>query len=395
VSALTAPRALESELLLRLCQTASRRAEGSERIAELAGRADFDVLASLAAEQLLLPLAARRLEESCPGLAPAGFRERAERETRHRRFRGTWHQTITASLVARLDEAGIRAVPLKGPFLAEALYGDPGLRFSGDLDLLVDPAQLDEAVDLLMANGYGATTDLVWQNGLPLLHHALPAEQPELPPIDLHWRIHWYETRFSLGMLARSEPDPLRGRRLRIDDELTALLLFYARNSLTGLRLPADLAAWWDARGHELPELPLASTIEAHPELGRAIVGAAIAAERLVGFPAERVVGDRALPGRRVELAVGLTNWDLHGSEREWETSSAAVDWLLAPAGHLRSFARRYWFQPPEAIARTYGRSPDARLANALWRQAHGTVRSLKFALRYARLRLSPPAHQA
>jgi Uncharacterised nucleotidyltransferase len=390
VRELSAPLTPESELLLLLCGTAAARAESGERIAELARRADFDLFAPLAAAQLLLPLAARRLEESCPGLAPAGFRERADRETRHGRFRGTWHQTVAASLIARLDEAGIRAVPLKGPFLAELLYGDPGLRVSGDLDLLVDAEQLDAAADVLMANGYGETTDLVWQNGLPLLHHALPPEQPELPPIDLHWRIHWYETRFSAEMLARSEPDPAHGRRLRVDDELTALLLFYARNSFTGLRLPADLAAWWDARGHELQPLPLESTIAAHPELGRAIVGAAIAAERLVGLPAERIVGERALPARRVELAVGLANWDLHGSEREWETASAAVDWLLAPAGHLRSFARRYWFQPPEAIARTYGRSPEARLSNAIWRHAHGTARSLKFALRYARLRLGP-----
>lgn len=391
--ALAAPATPESELLRRLCHTASARAEAADRIAELAGRVDFDVLTSLAMEQLLLPLAAHRLEESCPGLAPDGFREAAARQARQARFRGTLHQTLAASLVARLEDAGIRAVPLKGPLLAEALYGDPGLRPSGDLDILVDPAQLDAAVDVVMANGYGPTTDLVWQEGLPLLHHGLPPERPDLPPVDLHWRIHWYETSLSASMLGRSEANPVWGRRLQAEDELTALLLFYARNSFIGLRLAADLAAWWDTRGQELSEPPLRPAIEAHPELRRAITGAAVAAQRLVAFPAERALGERAPVDRRTERAVRLTNWDLRGPQGDWQTVCAAVDWLLAPPRHLGSFARRYWFQPTEAIARTYGRSPDARVSNAVLRYSHGSARALKFAVRYARLRLQPPAN--
>jgi hypothetical protein len=188
-------------------------------------------------------------------------------------------------------------------------------------------------------------------------------------------------------MLERSEPDPARGRRLRLDDELAALLLFYARNSFIGLKQPADLAAWWDTHGQELGELPLDSVIATHPELRRAILGAALAAERLVGVPAKRIVGDRAISDRRIELAVRLANWDLHGSTREWQTTGAAIDWLLAPRGHLRSFARRYWFQPAEAIARTYGRDPDARVRNAILRQLHGVSRAVKFAQRYGRIR--------
>ena len=385
----------ENELLLLLCGTAAARAEAGERIAQLARTADFSALASLAAGQLLLPLAAHRLEESCPGLAPPELCEPAEREARQGRFRGALHQTMTALLVRRLEEAGIGAVPLKGAFLAETLYGDPGLRFSGDLDLLVDPAQLDAAAAVLMAGGYGRTTDFAWQGGLPLLHHALPPERPELPPLDLHWRIHWYETRFSQGILERSEPDRARGRRLRVEDELAALLIFYARNSLFGLRLAADLAAWWDARGSELGELPLESTVASHPELRRAIAAAAVSAQRLVGFPAERVLGEQARLDRRSGRAISLANWDMRGSRREWETAGAAIDWLLAPAGHLRSFARRYWFQPTEAIARTYGLSPEARLRNAARRQVHGVARALKFTVRYARLRLSTTAGPA
>ena len=53
-----------------------------------------------------------------------------------------------------LDAAGIRAVPWKGPLLAERAYGDLALRQFYDLDILVPPAQLRAARDLLVAKGF-------------------------------------------------------------------------------------------------------------------------------------------------------------------------------------------------------------------------------------------------
>jgi hypothetical protein len=47
---------------------------------------------------------------------------------------------MTAELLRILDalkEAGIKAMPLKGPVLAQQLYGDVALRQFSDLDILV------------------------------------------------------------------------------------------------------------------------------------------------------------------------------------------------------------------------------------------------------------------
>ena len=53
-----------------------------------------------------------------------------------------------------LDAQGIRAVPFKGPALAQSLYGDLALREFCDLDLLVRETDLRNARELLEAQGY-------------------------------------------------------------------------------------------------------------------------------------------------------------------------------------------------------------------------------------------------
>jgi hypothetical protein len=53
-----------------------------------------------------------------------------------------------------LSDAGIRAVALKGPWLAWYAYPSPALRPMNDIDLLVAPEQAMAAYELLLAAGY-------------------------------------------------------------------------------------------------------------------------------------------------------------------------------------------------------------------------------------------------
>lgn len=59
-----------------------------------------------------------------------------------------------ARLLAVLDEAGIPAIPLKGVALAEALYGDSGLRVCSDIDILVPAKNFADAFRLFSSSGY-------------------------------------------------------------------------------------------------------------------------------------------------------------------------------------------------------------------------------------------------
>lgn len=55
---------------------------------------------------------------------------------------------------AALARRGVRAVLLKGAYLARTAYGDPGVRGMGDMDFLVEPAALAEAGAALREAGF-------------------------------------------------------------------------------------------------------------------------------------------------------------------------------------------------------------------------------------------------
>jgi hypothetical protein len=59
-----------------------------------------------------------------------------------------------ARLLSLLGEAGIRVVPLKGVALAQSLYGDVAARVCVDIDILLPPANVARAMELILASGY-------------------------------------------------------------------------------------------------------------------------------------------------------------------------------------------------------------------------------------------------
>lgn len=83
--------------------------------------------------------------------------EAAERVRSAARSHAMWemrHRLILAGLLAALDEAGARALLLKGSALAYELYDPPAARMRGDTDVLVDPASLPAAREVLAARGF-------------------------------------------------------------------------------------------------------------------------------------------------------------------------------------------------------------------------------------------------
>jgi len=59
-----------------------------------------------------------------------------------------------AEILDAAEARGLVLLPYKGAALVDLYYGDRGLRALGDLDLLVEPARLDEAVALLESLGF-------------------------------------------------------------------------------------------------------------------------------------------------------------------------------------------------------------------------------------------------
>lgn len=374
----------ENELMLRLVGTAARIEQRQCRILDLAATVDYDLLARTLAEQKLLMLVGSRLAQLLPEGPPDSFKAQVTDAIADAREQAEILARLTKLFLGDLERAGIAAVALKGPLTARSIYGDAGMRASTDVDVLVDVDQLDRAVSIVERRNYTHLPSVPFERDLPHLHHSLVPCVSWLPPLDLHWRIHWYERDFSRAIVARSAIGDGGVRRLRVEDEFAALLLFYQRDSFFSLRYAADIAAWWDRRGHELEDGALDSVIQDNPELRAALVAAAGVAEQLVGLPRRRVMSDRWQPSRRGRVAQKLANPTLQGDEAKKTTVMSFVDLLLAPAGDHVPFLRRYIFQPAAVFAERHGLPLEARARVAAWRLAHGVGRAVRTAARYA-----------
>ena len=344
----------EAELLLLLIGTRERRAAAAARVEWLAERVDYEALVEVATALRLLALSGARLEETVPGLAPEWFRAHAAATCERDRVNGLMLEQVTLRLVGALADRGVSALVLKGPALGERLYGDPGLRPSTDVDLLVAPGDFGRALAALEDYGYEHTKVDRWIGELPLFETSLVGGKDWLPPIDLHWRVHWYDDGFSTEMVAR-QPDTHRGLPVPSPrDQLATAVLMYAREGFLGAKGAADIAASWDAHEVELGDEPLTNVAEAHPELRRALAAAARVLEPLVGIPARRLVAESEVaPGA---LAVRLGNHSLEGDPERREAAATLIDWLLSPPGRRMDFVRRRILLPPAAVAEAYGR---------------------------------------
>jgi hypothetical protein len=150
-SGMTTP---EIELLL-CCARRHREPEMAPCIqALLAEPIDWRRLGKLALAHGTLPRLVRCLSEESQGsVPPASLRElRAAADAlAARSFSLT---TELVRVVGVLEAGGIPVIPYKGPALAASLYGSLLLRPCSDLDLLVQPADVPRATEILITDGY-------------------------------------------------------------------------------------------------------------------------------------------------------------------------------------------------------------------------------------------------
>jgi hypothetical protein len=373
----------EDELALLLCATRAHRAAHADRIADLAREVHYGRLGGLLSWLKVLQLAGTRLREYTD-VPPPGFRAAVDAAVQRVHLRALFYEAANTAVLDALEAQGIRALPMKGPVLAQAIHPQPGLRDCSDLDVLVPADDLRRAVDVVRTLGYDMPKDLARHGDLPELHYELHHPEGRLPPVELHWRIHWFEQRFSHDMLARSTHDG-GPRRAQPTDEFAALLLFYARDGFTGLRLLADIAAWWDRYGDDgFDAGAFAALLDAYPEVRRACLAGGAVVERLAAVNAGPAVAERA--DRRTSLAARLANWNLSGEADQIMANLTLVDGLLAPAGTLTDFARRHLLLPEDRLDQFYRLPPDAGLRRVMWKVVHPPKVLLRYVFALATL---------
>jgi hypothetical protein len=154
-----------------------------------AARVDWARLGLLARRHRVVPLVWAALRHLCPPEAAGELSDYAQAVVLRSRV-------LVAEMFRLLEafsHAGVGVVVHKGPPLAAQAYGDPNLRESGDLDLLVAEADLDKALACLRGLGY------VWRFPASLTPRRDRAhrrtwneyelESPDgIVVVDLHWR---------------------------------------------------------------------------------------------------------------------------------------------------------------------------------------------------------------
>jgi hypothetical protein len=373
--------AAERELARLSAGTRAKREADAGRLERLAATVDWSALTQLLLGGRVLTMLGPRI------LAIAGERASGEfqAELAAALERGR-HQEVLLQLAGglamdSLAAAGIRSAALKGPLLGEAIYGEPGRRPSSDVDLLVAAEDLHNAVEVARGLGYEGPIDRPMADGLPLLHFSLAHKGGELPPLELHWRIHWYERSFARERLLPPSPESPNEWRPAPADELAALLLYYARDGFTGLRQASDLGAWWDRFGPELRDGALDETGAAYPELAPALTAALARARSAVGLPG--LLSRRALRSRQ-RVAVQLAAREpVFRSREQLFAEIGLIDGLLTPPGGTGAFIRRQVFPPRKVIRERAEKDGEAPVASPL---AYGLSALGRFALALGQL---------
>lgn len=207
-------------------------------------------------------------------------------------------------VIELLATSGIPALPLKGPILAAAVYGDVSLRgISCDLDLLVAHKDYDRARSLLMSAGY--TRRIV--EGGELHDDACDLLAPNHgATIDLHTSLVGNPGTRPMNVpaiLSRCQQREILGASLPVmspEDQLLYLCLHGAKHMFARLLWIADLAALIRSN----PDLQWNSVIEHAHSLAarRRLALGLLLAQRLLGAPIPEEVQQQLFRDRTLRL---------------------------------------------------------------------------------------------
>jgi Uncharacterised nucleotidyltransferase len=144
----------EVELLLCCARTKLTPRVSTRIRATVQNNLDWMALIRLGLRHNVMPLLYRNLQRACPDAVPAQILAplRARYESQAKDTRRLAEELVR--ILPALEAAGVLAVPWKGPTLAQRLYGNPFLRESGDLDIMVLARDVAKAQEIIRGFGY-------------------------------------------------------------------------------------------------------------------------------------------------------------------------------------------------------------------------------------------------
>jgi hypothetical protein len=241
----------DSLKLLALCAQSRPSLEDVRSIRSLSSDiANWSGVLALAGRHRLLPLLSHTLQTYCPGSIPDEVLRHLESSLRA-------SARINLELAAKLtevldafDSQGVRVLPYKGPVLGSMLYGNPALRPTTDLDLLVRKSDLVRANDVLRDIGFHPAYALnsTQESSLARTDCERMFLSAENIQVDLHWGIapELYAIRFDeKGLWSRLQVTTWAGRDIAVfasEDLFLCLCQHAAKHLWSEIILLADIA---------------------------------------------------------------------------------------------------------------------------------------------------------
>ena len=179
----------EFQLLL----LAAQLTPGSERLRKLAGEGvDWQAMLDSAAWHRVRPIVYDNLRKACWDLVPPDVQQQWQLHARAIGRRALFDTSAFLRIAAAFEKELIPLVALKGPVLAQEVYGSTTLREFVDLDLLVRERDFLKAVATLQRLNYRADWDVDPGTQLQFLRYQGETSFANAKNgliIDLHWRV--------------------------------------------------------------------------------------------------------------------------------------------------------------------------------------------------------------
>ncbi|MFB3814368.1 MAG: nucleotidyltransferase family protein [Terriglobales bacterium] len=252
---------------------------------------NWDAALTSVSRHSVTPLVFQNLTRHCSEAIPAPIlselRDRAEANT----VRNLRLTRALLELLDRLQDAGISAIPYKGPTLAVTAYGDISLREFVDLDLLVPGADMLRARDVLLADGWTPEYRMTAQQGTSYLRHACEYNfYREDTALELHWQIappHMSVAFHMDGLWQRARSIQISGRHVPVlcnEDLLLVLAVHGAKHLWSSVRWLCDVAQTgrtatsldWDAICVRARQIGAARILHVALHLAHTLLGATI-----------------------------------------------------------------------------------------------------------------------
>ncbi|MGM0889323.1 MAG: nucleotidyltransferase domain-containing protein [Bacillota bacterium] len=180
----------ELRLLLEIIKTESSTSDASFN-SELFKDLDWELFLQLVRHHRVYPLIYSKLKNINEKLVPPNIIRILSQEYKKNTFQ-MLHLSGEMGQVSKLFiESKIRLLFVKGPVIADDIYGDISLRTSKDLDILISKSDLKRADELLLDLGYereeipGLFDVWKWWN-----HHISYIHPQKRIQIEIHWRLH-------------------------------------------------------------------------------------------------------------------------------------------------------------------------------------------------------------